>query len=69
MLASFSEQTVADVRENIQKHMDAYEREYADGENDQGEFGKMRDGMERFVRDCGNELVRGARMTFRRSLS
>jgi len=64
IVASFFVQTVADVREDIQEHVDADEHEHAHGKKDQGEFGEVSNGMERFVRDRGNELRRGAWVTF-----
>ena len=64
MLASLPEQTLTDVREDVQKHMDTNERKNAHGEYDQRKLGKMRDGMERLVGNRSNEFFRGPRMTF-----
>ena len=69
MFISLPEQTVTDVRENVQKHMDTDERKHAHRENDQRKLGKMRYRMHRFVGDRGHEFVRGARMAFRAGLN
>jgi hypothetical protein len=60
MLASLPEQTVTDIRIDIQKHVDADKRKYTHREDDQNDLGVVRDGMEWFVGDRRHELLRGA---------
>src|SRR5512145_1981936 len=62
MMVPLPEQTVADVREDVEEHVDDDEHERAHREDDQADLGDVRNGMERLVRDGRNELVRGARM-------
>jgi hypothetical protein len=63
MVVSFSEQTVADIRVDIQKHVDNDEDERAHREDDKCDLGEVRYRMQRFVGDSGNEFYRGPRMT------
>jgi hypothetical protein len=56
------EQTIADIRDNIQKHMQTNEHKRAYRENNQTDLGIVRDGMERLVCNRGNEFLRGALM-------
>jgi hypothetical protein len=63
--ASFSEQTVADISIDIQKHVDNDEDERADREDNKPNLAEVSNRMERFVGNRGNELFRGARMALR----
>jgi hypothetical protein len=65
LASSLPEQTVADIRIDIQKHVDADKRKHTHGENDQRDLGVVSNGMKRFVGNRGNELFRGSRVTFR----
>src|SRR5512137_373836 len=63
MVVPLPEQAVADVREDVEKHVDDDEHERAHCEDDQADLGEVRDRVERLMRDGNDELVRRTGMT------